>query len=87
MRLICDFDALHNHNDVVYRRHGHVILVADGIYSFESLQHIPVCENVRIEAHTQKPVTGSEASDMADTPNMKVDGERLWKCPAEYRAD
>ena len=55
MRLICDFDALHNRKDVVYRRHGHVILVADGIYSFKFLQHIPVYENVRIEAHTQKP--------------------------------
>jgi len=35
----------------------------------------------------KKPVTGSEASDMADTPNMKVDGEHLWKSLAEYRMD
>jgi hypothetical protein len=35
----------------------------------------------------KKPVTGSEASDMANTPNMKVDSERLWKSLAEYRAD
>ena len=35
----------------------------------------------------KKPVTGSEASDMADTPKLKVDGERLSKSLAEYRAD